>query len=145
MLRTRIMPCLLLKDEVLVKSIKFKNYQYIGDPINTVRIFNEKEVDELILLDISATDNGELNFDLIKKIVNECFMPVAYGGGIREVSDARKLFNIGIEKIVINTSGFDNPLLVQQLVDEFGSQSIVGSIDMKKSVFGKYKVYKNQF
>lgn len=144
MLRTRIMPCLLLQNNVLVKSIQFKKHKYIGDPINTVRIFNQKEVDELVLLDIEATNNNKgPNFDLISKIVNECFMPVAYGGGIKNVEDVRKLFNIGIEKVVVNSAGFDNPNIIKNLVSEFGSQSIVASIDVKKSFFGKYKVYKN--
>ena len=103
MLQTRVIPCLLLKDDSLFKTVNFKNPSYIGDPINTARIFNELEVDELVLLDISATNNEtKPNFDLLTNLANECFMPLAYGGGIRNFEDAKRIFQIGIEKIIIN-------------------------------------------
>src|SRR6056297_2729957 len=101
MLRHRVIPTLLLKDNGLVKTVKFKNPTYIGDPINAVRIFNDKEVDELILLDITATKNQqELKYDKIKEIVSEAFMPVGYGGGIKSLEQIEKLFKIGLEKVI---------------------------------------------
>ena len=142
MLKTRVIPCLLLKDESLVKTVKFKKYNYIGDPINTVRIFNELEVDELMFLDIFASkDNRDINFELLKDIANECFMPLSYGGNIKSLDDAKKIFEIGFEKLVINSNSFDNLDLIKQLSEYFGNQSIIGSIDIKKSFFGKKKIF----
>jgi cyclase len=142
MLKTRIIPCLLLKDSSLVKTINFKKYNYIGDPINTVRIFNELEVDELIFLDIFASkNNSNINFKLLKEIANECFMPLSYGGNIRSVDDAKQIFEIGFEKIVINSNSFGNLELIKKLSQYFGNQSIIGSIDIKKSFFGKKRIF----
>src|SRR5207253_8408718 len=108
MLLKRFIPCLLLKGNGLVKTVNFRNPKYVGDPINTVRIFNEKEVDELIFLDIEATPkNNEPNYKLLSEIANECFMPLAYGGGIRTFEQAQRIFNIGIEKVAINSAGHD--------------------------------------
>jgi len=144
MLRTRIIPILLLKDAGLVKTIKFKNPKYIGDPINAVRIFNEKEVDELVFLDISATPNKrKLNFDLIKDIASEAFMPFGYGGGITELSDIEKLFKIGVEKVILNTIAYKNPNLIKEASKIFGNQSIVVSVDVKKTLFQGLKIFIN--
>jgi imidazole glycerol-phosphate synthase subunit HisF len=142
LLKTRIIPTLLLRDNCLVKTIKFNKYNYIGDPVNTVRIFNELEVDELVFLDILASkENRSINFNILKEIANECFMPLSYGGGIKSVEDAQKIFSIGFEKIVINSSAIINPKIISNLANQFGTQSVVGSIDVKKNLFGKYGVY----
>lgn len=144
MLRTRIIPCLQLLDGSLVKTVKFDKPAYIGDPINTVRIFNELEVDELCLLDIRASLHGhQPDFELLAQIANECFMPLSYGGGINSFEIAQKIFSIGFEKIVLNTALYRNPQLVQQLVAHFGSQAIVASVDVKKNIWGKYAAYIN--
>ena len=142
MIRPRVIPCLLLKNEGLVKTVKFKDPRYLGDPINIVRIFNDKEVDELIFLDITATvENRPPNFEILGKITSECFMPLGYGGGIRTLEDVRKLLAIGVEKIVLNTSAVENPSLIRAAADYAGSQAVVISIDVKKTMFGKYEVY----
>ncbi len=144
MLRTRIIPCLQLVNESLVKTINFKNFGYIGDPINTVRIFNELEVDELTFLDIRATlEKREPNLKILREIADECFMPLSYGGGIINVESAKEILAIGFEKIVVNNYLFENPGFVSKLADKFGSQSVIVSIDVKKQVLGKYHVYKN--
>jgi imidazole glycerol-phosphate synthase subunit HisF len=141
MLQVRYIPCLLLKDDGLVKTVNFKNPKYIGDPINTVRIFNEKEVDELIFLDIEATPkNKEPNYTLLSEIANECFMPLAYGGGIKTFQQAQRIFSIGIEKVAINTALHSNIGLATQITDVYGSQALIGVIDVKKNLFGKYQV-----
>lgn len=142
MLNTRVIPCLLIRGNGLVKTMQFKEPRYVGDPINAVRIFNEKEVDELILLDIEATvNNKKPNMKLIVEIVSECFMPVCYGGGISSVEEIREIFNIGIEKVAINSFALKDPFLIKRAADHFGSQSIVVSMDVKKNVWGKYAVY----
>lgn len=142
MLRTRIIPCLLLKNESLVKTVKFKEYNYIGDPVNTVRIFNELEVDELMFLDIFASkENRKINFKILRDIANECFMPLSYGGNIKSLEDAKKIFEIGFEKVVINSNAFNNLKLIEEIAKYFGNQSVVGSIDVKKSFFGRQKIY----
>lgn len=142
MLRTRVIPCLLLKNESLVKTVKFKEYNYIGDPSNTVRIFNELEVDELMFLDIFASkENRNINFKILKDIANECFMPLSYGGNIKSLDDAKKIFEIGFEKVVINSNAFNNLELIKEISNYFGAQSIVGSIDIKESFLGGQKIY----
>lgn len=142
MLRTRVIPCLLLKNESLVKTIRFKEYNYIGDPINTVRIFNELEVDELMFLDIFASkEKRNINYNILKDIANECFMPLSYGGNIKSLDDAKKIFEIGFEKVVINSNAFNNLRLIEEIANYFGKQSIVGSIDVKKTFFGGQAVY----
>ena len=136
MLRKRIIPCLLLRNGALVKAVKFNKFAYIGDPANTIRIFNELEVDELILLDILVSKlKKEPDFELIKEVSAECFMPLTYGGGIRSVEDMRKILSIGVEKITINTSALKNPKLIEKGAKNFGSQCIIGSIDIKKKYF----------
>lgn len=142
MLRTRIIPCLQLIDESLVKTVKFGKHGYIGDPINTVRIFNELEVDELCFLDIRATvENREPNYRILHEIADECFMPLSYGGAVRDASTAAKILSIGFEKIVINSAATENPDLITQVAEKSGAQSVVGSIDVKKNLWGKYHVY----
>lgn len=142
MLRTRVIPTLLLRKGGLVKTIKFKDHKYIGDPINAVKIFNEKEVDELIFLDIEATKNGNSpDFEIVKNIASEAFMPLAYGGGITKASETEKLFRIGIEKVVINSIVHRNPKLISEIAKISGSQSVVVSVDIKKNFFGKYEIY----
>ena len=144
MLQTRVIPCLLLKGDTLVKTVNFKKPAYIGDPVNTARIFNELEVDELTLLDIDATNsNKKPNFKILSELANECFMPLAYGGGVNDFEDAKKIFKIGIEKVIINTVVFKKPEFVTQLAEHFGNQAVVVSIDVKKNMFGKYHVYSN--
>ena len=140
MLRPRIMPCLLIKDGSLVKTVKFNNPSYIGDAVNAIKIFNGKEVDELVLIDISKKS---IPFDVIRKITRECFMPLCYGGNIKTLEDMRTLFQLGIEKIIINTLLFENPGLVRKAIALFGSQSIVASVDVKKNFWGSPKVYRH--
>lgn len=141
-MRPRVIPCLLLQDKGLVKTVKFKDPTYLGDPINTVKIFNDKEVDELIFLDIGATvENREPPFKLIQEIATECFMPLGYGGGIRSLEHMRRIFSLGVEKIAINSYAVENPGFIQDAAELFGSQSVVVSIDAKKNWFGKYEVY----
>ena len=137
----RVLPCLLLKGDGLVKTTRFKEARYIGDPRNAVRIFNEKEVDELILVDIAATPEGKSpQFDLIREIASEAFMPVAYGGGIRTIEDVRKIFACGVEKIVLGKRAVEDPNFVQEAARLFGNQSIIVCIDVKKSFLGSYEV-----
>ncbi len=142
MLRTRIIPCLQLIDQSLVKTVQFKKYGYIGDPINTVRIFNELEVDELCFLDIRATfEKRQPNLKILREIADECFMPLSYGGGVTDAETAQKILSIGFEKIVINTAAYENPLLVTQIAKHSGTQSVIGSIDVKRDLWGKYHMY----
>lgn len=142
MLKSRIIPCLLIKNGNLVKTIKFKNEIYIGDPINSIKIFNEKEVDELILLDINASKvNQEPNYQLIEKCAGECFMPLVYGGGITSVEQARQIFSMGIEKISLQTALLGNIELLNELVSNFGSQAIIASVDIKRNWRGVPAVY----
>jgi cyclase len=137
----RVIPTLLLKGKGLVKTVNFKNPIYLGDPINAVRIFNEKEVDELVLLDIMASsEKREPNYSWIKDIVSESFMPIGYGGGIYNIEQIKKIFDLGVEKIIMNTAAFDFKLL-NQAASIYGEQSIVVCIDAKKSFFGGYNVY----
>lgn len=142
MIKTRVIPCLLLLDKGLVKTIKFNNPRYIGDPINTVKIFNEKEVDELIFLDISATiKDREPPMNFISQIASECFMPLCYGGGIKSVENIKKIFALGVEKVSINNYAIENPSFIEEAANIFGSQSIVVSMDVKKNLFGEYKIF----
>lgn len=137
MLRTRIIPTLLLRNECLVKTIKFGKFTYVGDPVNTVRIFNELEVDELIFLDIAASkENQPPNFRLLSDIASECFMPLVYGGGIDSLDSAKTIFDIGFEKIVLNSHAVKTPNLIDEIAREYGSQAVVVSIDVKDNLFG---------
>lgn len=134
--RPRLIPCLSITNRELVKTTKFKTPKYIGDPINAVRIFNEKGVDELCILDIRATiENREPDFDYLSDIASEAFVPLSYGGGIKTIEQIKKLFYIGYEKIIINSSFVNNPTLIKEAVDFAGAQSIVVSIDVKLDFF----------
>jgi cyclase len=138
MLRTRVIPLLLLYNNNIVKTVKFGKFSYIGDPVNSVRIFNEFEVDELIFLDIAASrERKNPNFNLLHEIANECFMPLSYGGGITNLDHAKKIFDTGFEKISINTSSIEKPELITQIANQYGSQAIIVSLDVKKNIFGK--------
>jgi cyclase len=138
----RVIPCLLLRDRGLVKTKQFKSDVYIGDPVNAVRIFNEKEVDELILLDIDATREGRgPDWEVITEIAGECFMPVAYGGGIRTFAEVQQVIRCGIEKVVINSSAFRSIDVIREASAVFGSQAIVGAIDVRKPLIGPHRVY----
>lgn len=142
MLRTRVIPCLQLIGESLVKTVQFGKHGYIGDPINTVRIFNELEVDELCFLDIRATvENRSPNLKILHEIADECFMPLSYGGGINDFEAAKGILSIGFEKVVVNSHAVEEPTFVTRLAEHFGSQSVIGSIDVKKNLWGKYVVY----
>jgi imidazole glycerol-phosphate synthase subunit HisF len=142
MKRIRVIPTLLIQDGGLVKSIKFKDYKYVGDPINAVKIFNEKEVDEIVILDISATAEKKTpNILAIKEMASEAFMPLGYGGGITKLDEIKQLITAGVEKVVLNTSAFENPKLVSEGAAYVGSQSIVVSMDVKKNLWGKHKVF----
>ena len=132
--RPRIIPTLLIDDRDLIKTINFKDRTYLGDPVNAVKIFNRKGIDELSILDIGATKNHrEPDFELLKDIASEAFMPLSYGGGITSIDQIRELLAIGYEKVVINTGLVSNPDLVKQAAEMFGSQSVVASIDAKKA------------
>lgn len=142
MLKIRIIPSLLLKNHGIVKTAGFKDPKYVGDPINAIKIFNEKEVDELIFFDTTATmDERKPNFKLIEDIAGECFMPFGYGGGIRDLNDIRTILSIGAEKVIINSYAIENPGFIKNAAGRFGSQSIVVSIDYRINHVGKYIVY----
>jgi cyclase len=142
MLGVRVIPTLLLRNSGLVKGSKFKDHKYVGDPINAVKIFNDKEVDELVFFDITATqERKKPNFDLLEDIASQAFMPFGYGGGLNNTEDIERIFKIGIEKAVINSAAVENLNLVTDASRIAGSQSIVVSIDIKKSLLGKYSVY----
>jgi cyclase len=142
LIKTRVIPVLLLKGKGLYKTTKFKEANYIGDPINSVRIFNEKEVDELVFLDIDATVlKSNPDYDLLEDIAGEAFMPMAYGGGIRNIKQARIIFNIGFEKIILNSALYQNTTIINDIVSEFGSQSVVGCIDVKRNIFNNYELF----
>lgn len=143
MLRPRIIPCLLVRNNGLVKTVNFKAPKYVGDPINAVKIFNEKESDELIVLDIDATANNvEPNYKLITKLAAECRMPLCYGGGVRTSAQAKKIIGLGVEKVAIGAAAVENPQLVTQISDEVGRQSVVVVMDVKKRLLSKdYDIY----
>jgi cyclase len=137
MLRTRIIPVLLLRNESLVKTVRFGTFTYVGDPANTVRIFNELEVDELLFLDITASpEQRPPNLKVLSEISNECFMPLGYGGGISSLDQAKQVFDIGFEKVALNTQAFENSALIGDIASHYGSQAVIASIDVKKSFFG---------
>ncbi|GAB1043759.1 AglZ/HisF2 family acetamidino modification protein [Shewanella algae] len=139
MLRPRLIPCLLIQDGGLVKTVKFKDPKYVGDPINAVRIFNEKEADELIVLDIDATVNEvEPNYDRIRHLAAECRMPLCYGGGVKTALQAKYITSLGVEKVAISSGIFENPELIGEIAAEVGSQSVVVVLDVKKKLFSKH-------
>ena len=142
MRRVRVIPSLLILNSGLVKTVKFKKPNYIGDPINAVKIFNEKEVDELVILDIGATkENKKPNLERLKDIVSEAFMPIGYGGGISTLDDIKNIINVGIEKVIINTIAYKDTKVLTEAAKIYGNQSIVVSVDVKKSIFGKYNAF----
>ena len=142
MLRPRLIPCLLIQNGSLVKTVNFSNPKYVGDPINAVRIYNEKEVDELVVFDIDATVKGtEPNYNLISNLATECRMPLCYGGGVRNVEDIEKIISLGVEKVAISSKAVENPKLISEAAARVGSQSIVVVIDVKKGGnIGQYEV-----
>ncbi len=143
MLQSRIIPCLLIHNKGLVKTVKFKDAKYVGDPLNAVKIYNEKEADELIVLDIDASvEKNEPDYKLIERLALQCRMPLCYGGGIKTVEQALKIFSLGVEKIALSSAAIENPNLISQLADKVGKQSVVVVIDAKKKLLSsKYEVY----
>lgn len=140
--RPRVIPCLLLSGRRLVKTVQFAAPKYVGDPVNALRIFNEKEVDELLLLDIDASKRkAGPHFELIKELVSECFMPLAYGGGVSSIEQVEKLLAAGVEKIVMNSAFFHTPALISEVARRHGSQCMVVSIDVKKGLLGRTQTF----
>jgi len=138
MLNPRIIPCILVHNKGLVKTVHFKKPKYVGDPINAVRIFNEKEVDELIVIDIDTTiEKREPDYKMIENLAAECRMPLCYGGGVKTVEQAEKIIGLGVEKVAISSAAIDDPTLVNKIAQSLGSQSVVVVLDVKKSLLGK--------
>lgn len=144
MRRVRIIPVLLLRDRGVVKTVKFKNAKYVGDSVNAIKLFNEKEVDEIVVLDIDASpQNREPDVAFVKELAGECFMPMSYGGGIRSVDQAKAIFDAGVEKVILNTVAGEQPSLVKDIASRYGSSSVVVSIDVKKNWLGRNHCYVN--
>lgn len=143
MLRPRIIPCLLVRNKGLVKTIRFSNPKYVGDPINAVRIFNEKEADELMIIDIDASAHGtEPDFTMIAHWAAECRMPLCYGGGVKTIEHAKRIIGLGVEKVSIGSAAIENPQLLTTIAQDIGSQSVVAVMDIKKHILtGKSEVY----
>jgi imidazole glycerol-phosphate synthase subunit HisF len=142
MLKHRVIPCLLLRNGGLVKTLKFAEPKYGGDPINAIRIFNDKEVDELMVLDITASkERREPNYALIEQFAGECFMPLCYGGGIRTVEQAQRLFSMGVEKVCVQSAALEDPTLVTRIAERYGNQAVIVSIDIKKDWLGRHQLY----
>src|SRR3954469_8835945 len=142
MFRPRVIPVLLLKNLGLVKSVKFKNYNYIGDPINAVKLFNDLRADELVFLDIlGSKEQRTIQLSFVQKVGDECNIPFSVGGGIKTIADIKQILNAGAEKVIINSYAAENPEFIKQAAMEFGSSTIVVSIDVKKSIFGKENTY----
>jgi cyclase len=143
MLRPRVIPCLLVHEGGLVKTVGFKSPKYVGDPINAVKIFNEKETDELVVLDIDATVNGvEPDYKMIANLAAECRMPLCYGGGVQTAEQAKKIISLGVEKVALSAAAINDPSLIQRIADEIGRQSVVVVLDVKKRLFSKeYDVF----
>jgi cyclase len=141
MFSKRIIPVLLIRDQSLIKTVKFNKFNYIGDVVNTIKIFNELEVDEIILLDtsISRKQIGP-DYELLQKAVSECFVPISYGGGISSLEHAKKLFELGVEKVCLNTFAYKQPELISSISKLYGNQATIGCIDVKKNFFGSYSV-----
>jgi imidazole glycerol-phosphate synthase subunit HisF len=142
MLKARVIPTLLIQNKGLVKTCNFKNPVYLGDPINAIKIFNEKEVDELVIFDIEASKNGiGIDWNMLQRINREAFMPLGYGGGIKSLDDIRKIINLGYEKVILNSAVLDNPQIINDASEIIGSQSLVVCVDIRKTTNGSYKVY----
>lgn len=136
-MRCRVIPCLLLTDGGLYKTVRFERPSYVGDPVNAIRIFNEKEVDELMVLDISASKRGNgPDFGMVEQIAGECFMPLCYGGGVRSVEDARRLFALGVEKVCLQEAALTDPTIIAGIAGSFGSQSVMVSCDVRRGWLG---------
>jgi cyclase len=145
MLKHRVIPCLLILDNGLVKTTRFTKPKYVGDPINAIRIFSDKEVDELMVLDIGASrESREPNYELIEQFAGECFMPLCYGGGIRSVEQARRLFALGVEKVCLQSAALDDLAIVTRIAEQFGSQSVLVSADVKSNWLGKQRLYSSK-
>lgn len=142
MLRPRIIPCLLVKNKGLVKTVNFKNPKYVGDPINAVRIFNEKQVDEMVVFDIdAAVEKRGPDFKMIEYLASQCRMPLCYGGGITTEDDAKRIFGLGVEKIAVSSVAVGKPELVRNVAQQVGSQSVIVVIDVKKNAKGQYEIF----
>ena len=145
MLKKRIIPTLLLDNKQLVKTIKFSNPKYVGDPLNAIKIFNEKFVDELIILDISKKNkSNSIDYNFLKDLFSECFVPVTYGGGISSLKDADAIFKLGVEKICINSAVLKDENIIKEFSRNFGSQSVVVSVDIYRNIFNKIKIYNHK-
>lgn len=141
MLRPRIIPCLLIHEGGLVKTVNFKDPRYVGDPVNAVKIFNEKESDELVVLDIDATVNGvEPDYSVIAHLAAECRMPLCYGGGVRTAAQAKRIIGLGVEKVAISAAAIDRPELIGEIAAEIGRQSVVVVVDVRRKMLGGYEV-----
>ena len=141
MLRPRIIPCLLVKNKGLVKTVKFDHPKYVGDPINAVRIFNEKQTDELMVLDVDAsTEKREPDYKIIEHWASDCRMPLGYGGGIKNIDQALRIFSLGVEKVALSSAAIENPGLITEIATQVGSQSVVVVLDVKKKLLGGYEV-----
>lgn len=143
MLSNRIIPVLVLNGEGVVKTKKFVNYKYLGDPINIVKIYNEKKVDELVIFDIHATKLKKINYKLIEKISRQCRMPLCYGGGVSTLDEAKKILSLGVEKISFSSMFFNNVDELKKIINQIGSQSVVITLDFKPSIFGGINYYVN--
>ena len=144
MLFPRLIPCLLIHKGALYKTTSFENPKYVGDPLNAVRLYNDKEVDELMVLDITASkERREPNFSLIEQFAGECFMPLCYGGGIKTVEQAKTLFSLGVEKVCIQSSALDDLSIISRISEKYGSQSVLVSVDLKKNWLGNRKLYQS--
>ncbi len=143
MLRPRIIPCLLVHNKGLVKTVNFSQPKYVGDPINAVKIFNEKEVDELVVLDIDATVNNiEPDYIMIQNLAVECRMPLCYGGGVKTAEQAKRIIKLGVEKVAISSAAVENPNIIPAIAEQIGSQSVVVVMDIKKNLkTGKYEIW----
>lgn len=142
MLRPRIIPCLLVHEKGLVKTINFKQPKYVGDPINAVRIFNEKQTDELMVLDIDASvENREPDYKMIEYLASECRMPLCYGGGIKTIEAAERIFALGVEKVALSSAAIDQPNLIAEIAKRVGTQSVVVVLDIKKKWMGGYEIF----
>jgi len=138
----RLIPVILIDGDRAVKTTKFKNKIYIGDPVNIIKVFNEKEVDELVVIDIEATKKrAKPDYEMIERLASECFMPLTYGGGISDIGEADRIFSLGVEKISIQSAVFKKSNFISECAHKFGNQSMVLSLDIKKNIFGKYQVY----
>jgi imidazole glycerol-phosphate synthase subunit HisF len=143
-LRPRLIPCLLVQNKGLVKTRQFGSPKYVGDPINAVRIFNEKQVDELIVLDIDASrEKRDPDYVMIRNLAAECRMPLCYGGGVTTLAQAEHIIGLGVEKVAVSTAALDNPQLVRQMADVIGSQSIVVVIDVRRRKDGTHEVFRD--